>query len=169
LRRINPGSSLAIDHVGWSCSDHSSTISFLLTFALAEQEEIRQNKAAARSAYEDLIKTHGAEIDKLKTAIAKEVETAKGPEIEDEEVEFLRADDEDMEGAELSETQKRKAEREARGQAVIDRRQTELDDLVTAAGVIWIMQIRFARRTDVSAISGAFSHSMLTCVFDHRA
>jgi cleavage stimulation factor subunit 3 len=126
--------------------------SFLLTFALAEQEEIRQDKPAARTAYEQLIKTHGAEIDKLKVAIAEEVDQAKGPEIEDDEVEFLRAEDEDMEGAELSETQKRKAEREARGQAVVDRRQKELDDLVTAAGVIWIMYIRFARRTDVSLV-----------------
>ena len=98
-------------------------------------------------------------------AIAKEVEVAKGPEIEDDEVEFLRADDEDMEGAELSETQKRKAEREARGQAVIDRRQKELDDLVTAAGVIWIMQIRFARRTDVSTGSESSTHVTLTRVF----
>jgi cleavage stimulation factor subunit 3 len=121
--------------------------SFLLTFALAEQEEIRQNKAAAREVYDNLIKNHGAEIDKLKKSISEEVDEAKGP-----EVEFLRADDEDMDGAELSETQKRKAEREARGKAVIDRRQKELDDLVTAAGVIWIMYMRFARRTEVSRV-----------------
>ena len=127
--------------------------SFLLTFALAEQEEIRQNKAVARTAYEDLIKNHGAEIDKLKKSINEEVDEAKGPEIEDDEVEFLRADDEDMDGAELSETQKRKMEREARGKAVVDRRQKELDDLVTAAGVIWIMYMRFARRTEVGPIS----------------
>lgn len=123
--------------------------SFLLTFALAEQEEIRQNKAAARTAYEDLIKNHGVEIDKLRKTINEEVEEAKGPEIEDDEVEFLRADDEDMDGAELSETQKRKMEREARGKEVVDRRQKELDDLVTAAGVIWIMYMRFARRSEV--------------------
>lgn len=124
----------------------------MLTFALAEQEEIRQNKAAAREVYDNLIKNHGAEIDKLKKSISEEVDEAKGPEIEDDEVEFLRADDEDMDGAELSETQKRKAEREARGKAVIDRRQKELDDLVTAAGVIWVMYMRFARRTEVSRV-----------------
>jgi cleavage stimulation factor subunit 3 len=124
-------------------------LSFLLTFALAEQDEIRKNNAAARAAYEGLIKSHGSEIDKLKTSISEEVDQAKGPEIEDEEVELIKRDDEDMDGAELSETQKRRAEREARGQAVVDRRQRELEDLVTAAGVIWIMFMRFARRAEV--------------------
>lgn len=136
--------------------------SFLLTFALAEQEEIKGHKAEARAAYEALLKTHGAEIDKLKDSITEEVEAAQGPEIESDDADGVNraADDDDMEGAgvELSETQKKKLEREQRGTAVREKRQKELDDLVTAAGVIWIMYMRFARRTEgLRAARGIFS------------
>jgi cleavage stimulation factor subunit 3 len=127
--------------------DFACSPSFLLTFAYAEHEESKKNNAAAHAAYERLIAEHGASIDKLKVSIEKEVEQAKGPEIPVDENE----EDIEMVGAGPSETRKKQMERDARGQAVRDRRAVEVEDLTTAAGVIWVMYMRFVRRAEVGS------------------
>mgnify|MGYP006950208169 CR=1 FL=1 len=66
-------------------------------------------------------------------------------------------DEEDIEiDGEPTDLRKRFLEREARGKAVILRRQPELNELLTSVGVVWNMYIRCMRRSEVGFL-GAFS------------
>lgn len=118
----------------------------LLTFALADAQEERRENASCHETYEKLLAHLNEDIDKLKVKIAAEVETAKGPEIKGNS----GNEDVDMTGDEMSETQKLIEEREARGKLVEERRSRDVTDLATAAGVVWVMYMRFARRSEVS-------------------
>jgi cleavage stimulation factor subunit 3 len=60
-------------------------------------------------------------------------------------------EDIEIEG-EPTDLRKRFLEREARGKAVIEKRQPELNDLLTSVGVVWNMYIRCMRRSEVSRI-----------------
>lgn len=122
--------------------------SFLLTFAYAELLEGKRDFAACRSTFDALIENHGKSVQKLRAAIEAEVAQAQGPEIELSGEEVKLDTDEDMDVSELSEAQRLAHDREARGKEVRDRRQKEVDDILSAAGVIWIMYIRFARRSE---------------------
>lgn len=127
-----------------------SACSFLLTFAFAEQHEIRKDIAACKGAFDRLIAQQGKKIDKLKAAIEAEAEEARGPPL-DEADEKRMKEEEDIEiDGEPTDLRKRFLEREARGKAVIERRQPELNDLLTSVGVVWNMYIRCMRRSEVS-------------------
>jgi hypothetical protein len=68
-----------------------------------------------------------------------------------EEDEKRMKDEEDIEvDGEPTDLRKRFLEREARGKAVIQKRQPELNELLTSVGVVWNMYIRCMRRSEVS-------------------
>ncbi|ORY33805.1 hypothetical protein BCR39DRAFT_519303 [Naematelia encephala] len=124
--------------------------SFLLNFALADAEEEHKNFATCHEIYDTLISHLQPEIDELKITVAAEVDAARGPEIPapldgtiDDEV--------------ASETARLIEEREARGRLVEERRGQDVDALATAASVVWIMYMRFARRAEgIKAARGIF-------------
>jgi cleavage stimulation factor subunit 3 len=63
-------------------------------------------------------------------------------------------EEEDIEiDGEPTDLRKRFLEREARGKAVVERRQPELNELLTSVGVVWNMYIRCMRRSEVSLFS----------------
>jgi hypothetical protein len=72
-----------------------------------------------------------------------------GPDISVDE-EAPKDEDIEMVGAGPTAVAKARIDREARGQAVRDRRAKEIEDLVTAGGIIWVMYMRFVRRAEVS-------------------
>jgi len=133
----------------WPCTHRPAlNCSLLLTFALADTEEDRKNFARCHEIYEALLNRLNPEIEVLKKQVAVEVETARGPEI------FQKpGDDTDMTGDGMSEVQKLIEEREARGRIVAERRGKDVADLAAAAGVVWVMYMRFARRAEVSRLS----------------
>ena len=55
-----------------------------------------------------------------------------------------------MDGETREEFRKKEAEKVARRDRIIDRRQIEVDDLEKNISLIWIMRMRFARRAEVS-------------------
>lgn len=118
--------------------------SVLLTFAYTDAEEQQKNLPPCHEAYETLINNLTAEVDELKTTIEAEVEAALGPEIPNSTQ--VGDDDNDV----SAETARLVSEREARGKAVRDSRGQEVEELQTAITVVWIMYMRFARRSEVS-------------------
>lgn len=93
----------------------------------------------------------GKQIDKLKEAIEAEAEAARGPPMDETEQKRMK-EEEDIEiDGEPTDLRKRFLDRAARGKAVIDRRQPELNELLTSVGVIWNMYIRCMRRSEVSS------------------
>lgn len=126
-------------------------LSPLLTFAYADAEEQRQNLAACHEAYQKLVDNLTTETEELKTAIAAEVELARGPEIPNPAANGsanANADESEV----SNEVTKLVEEREARGKMVEDRRMKEVDELCVAMSVVWIMYMRFSRRSEVSFI-----------------
>ena len=126
--------------------------SFLLTFALADLEEDRGKFATCHEIYEALLNRLIPEIVELKTTVAAEVDRARGPEV-------TRPTGEDaMNGDDgLAEVTRMIDEREARGRHVAERRGKDVDELSTAASVVWIMYMRFARRAEgIKAARGIF-------------
>ncbi|KAJ9116457.1 hypothetical protein QFC22_004899 [Naganishia vaughanmartiniae] len=122
--------------------------SFLLTFAFAEQHEVKRDVAACKGAFDRLIALQGKQIDKLKDVIEAEAEAARGPPMDETEQKRMK-EEEDIEiDGEPTDLRKRFLERAARGKAVIDRRQPELNELLTSVGVIWNMYIRCMRRSE---------------------
>ncbi|KAL7423926.1 mRNA 3'-end-processing protein rna14 [Cryptotrichosporon argae] len=117
--------------------------SFLLTFALAELDEERRDYASCHAIFEDLVYLLNADIDTLKADVAAEIEAARGPEI-------LASAHAAEEGDELARLIR---EREERGEDVAQRRAGEVVERATAASVVWIMYMRFARRAE--GIKGA--------------
>ena len=123
--------------------------SFLLTFAFAEQHESRRDIPACKEVFDRLIAYQGKQIDKLKQSIEAEAEEARGPPMNDADEKRMK-DEEDIEiDGEPTDLRKRFLEREARGKAVIQRRQPELNELLTSVGVVWNMYIRCMRRSEV--------------------
>lgn len=120
----------------------------LLTFAVAEIEEGRNNFARCHEVFEGLVNKLDPEIEVLKEKIEVEVENAKGPEIPQPQ-----SGDVDMTGDSMSEVQRLVEERENRGNLVAERRGKDVNDLAAAIGVVWVMYMRFARRAEVSRVS----------------
>jgi cleavage stimulation factor subunit 3 len=118
--------------------------SILLTFALTELEEERKEVASARDHFESLISHLSTEVDELKSTIDAEVNAARGPEISAP----VGGVDDEMNGAD--EAARLVEEREARGKLVLERRGREVSEVETAIGVVWVMYMRFARRSEVS-------------------
>lgn len=110
----------------------------MLHFAYAEVEETRKNYQAARNTYNALITTLGHQLEKLQKSIDSEVSLAQGPPIS------LTNPDSDP----SSDFRKQTEEREERGRRVRERREKELEDLKGALGVVWIMVMRFERRSE---------------------
>lgn len=123
--------------------------SFLLTFAYAENAEGRKEFPACHSAFERLIANLHTQIEDVNVSIKDESERMMGPEINPAVVPPASGPEEEEQRA--AEFQRLIDERLARGQPVIVRRQKEVDDLMTAVSMVWIMYMRFARRAEVSA------------------
>ncbi len=138
-----------IPRVSLMRSNPPKLLSFLLTFAYAEYEEAKKNNAAAHAAYEHLLKEHSEAIEKARTSVEKEAQATMGPEIPIED-DAPKDEDIEMIGAGPTGPAKARIEREARGQTVRSRRAKEIEDLVTAGGIIWVMYMRFVRRAEVS-------------------
>lgn len=115
--------------------------SFLLSFALAELEEERGNYADCHKIFDALVGTLNTEIDDIKSRVAADVEAAKGPEI------VQTGTDADMIG-EDTDYARSVREREERGKVAAERRQKDVDDVLSALGVVWVMYLRFARRAE---------------------
>ena len=122
-----------------------ANFSFLLTFGLADIEEERGNFTKCHSVYDGLLSKLDPEIEALKLTVEKEVENVRGPEIS------LPTNDVDMTGEGASEVTKLIEEREVRGRLVAERRGRDVQDLAAAAGVVWVMYMRFARRAEVGS------------------
>ena len=120
------------------------TSSLLLTFAYTDAEEQQKNIKPCNEAYDKLIHNLSAEVEELKTTIDAEVEAALGPEVPN----AAQAGDDDNEQS--AEVARLVAEREARGKAVRESRGQEVEELQTAITIVWIMFMRFARRSEVS-------------------
>lgn len=114
--------------------------SFLLTFALAEIEEEQKNFADCHSIYTSLIDSLNTETEDMRVQVASEVEVARGPEIP------VQADN-DMNGEE-SDYARLVREREERGKLVQERRGKDIENSKTAAGIVWVYYMRFARRAE---------------------
>lgn len=126
--------------------------SFLLSFALAELEEDRKNYAECHKIFEALIAGVNAEIDELKVTVAAEVERARGPEIPAQPTSEVGND------AEESDVARMVRERNERGRLVQERRGKDVEEAKTAAGVVWVMYMRFARRSEVSCSTSPSSN-----------
>lgn len=120
------------------------TSSLLLTFAYTDAEEQQKNIKSCNEAYDKLIHNLSAEVEELKTTIDAEVEAALGPEVPN----AAQAGDDDNEQS--AEVARLVSEREARGKAVRESRGQEVEELQTAITIVWIMFMRFARRSEVS-------------------
>jgi cleavage stimulation factor subunit 3 len=83
-------------------------------------------------------------VDELKSTIEAEVNAARGPEISAP----VGGVDDEMNG--VDEAARLVEEREARGKLVLERRGREVSEVETAIGVVWVMYMRFARRSEVS-------------------
>jgi cleavage stimulation factor subunit 3 len=135
--------------------------SVLLTFAAAEMAETLKDPATAHSLFTNLIDCLSAEASSLQAVLEKEVAAAMGPEVPKPETGVPESDtnanangngngmdvDEDA-FAPQSEYTRQVAERERRGEAVKDRRGKEVQDVKEAMGVVWVMYMRFARRSE---------------------
>jgi cleavage stimulation factor subunit 3 len=115
----------------------TSWCSFLLTFAQADLEEERKQFNVSQAAYESLLANVDSDIEELKEKIAVEVQVVKGSEIPDNHADGPAV-------ARLRE------EREARGTGLAEARGKEVDELMVACSMVWIMYMRFARRSEVS-------------------
>jgi cleavage stimulation factor subunit 3 len=110
--------------------------------------------ASARDQFDSLISHLSTEVDELKSTIDAEVNAARGPEISAP----VGGVDDEMNGAD--EAARLVEEREARGKLVLERRGREVSEVETAIGVVWVMYMRFARRSEVSPTgSGAGKES----------
>lgn len=114
--------------------------SFLLTFALAELEEERENFTDCHNIFQALIKHLDDEIEDLTKSVVAEVEAARGPEIPPAASSEMESDESDF--ARLV------REREERGKIVQERRGKDIQGVKTAAGIVWVMYMRFARRAE---------------------
>jgi cleavage stimulation factor subunit 3 len=90
--------------------------------------------------YETLLNNLNSDIDKLKLTVAAEIETARGPEISAPSAGDIEMD---------AEVGRLIEERDERGKLVAERRGREVDELCTAASIVWVMYMRFARRAEV--------------------
>lgn len=125
--------------------------SFLLTFALAEKEEDNRNYADCHKIFDQLIGRVNVEIDDLTKQVEREIEIARGPEVPITAQHDLEIDGEESDVARLV------REREERGKAVAHRRKHDVDAAKTAAGIAWVMYMRFARRAEgLKAARGVF-------------
>jgi cleavage stimulation factor subunit 3 len=122
--------------------------SVLLSFAGAEHEEERKNNAAAHAYFTGILEQLSAEADELQAVLAREVEGAMGPEVL-KPGEAGGGMDVDEDGAQI-EYARRVSEREARGEAVRERRGKDVEAVKETMGVVWVMYMRFARRSEVS-------------------
>jgi len=119
-------------------------LSVLLAFAFADLEEERKNLSECHIVYEKLLLTMSSEIEDLKSVVIVEVDAARGPEIP------LPANNGDIIMDGPTDAELLVEERETRGKLVEERRGKDVAELATAAGVVWIMYMRFARRAEVS-------------------
>ena len=119
-----------------------------MTFAYTDAEEQQKNTQPCHDAYDKLITNLTSEVEELKTTIEAEVEAALGPEIPNANATQSGDDDNEV----SAESTRLVAEREARGTAVRDSRGQEVEELQTAITVVWIMYMRFARRSEVSLV-----------------
>lgn len=121
------------------------TASVLLTFAYNDAEEQRKNLKQCHDAFEMLLSNLSTEVEELKKTVEAEVELARGPEIPN----APKTDDDDTEVS--AEVTRMIEEREARGKLVQAKRGKEVGEMQVAISVVWIMYMRFARRSEVSA------------------
>lgn len=150
--------------------------SFLLTFALAELEEGRKNFASAHEAFTRLIEALDDDLTALKRSIDREVSDSLGA----LNASYAAAagasrgglnggggggtgtvggnttgsESEPIDVAELLRGQER--ERQAKEREVRASHQKDVDDKERGAGLVWIMHMRFARRSEVHCLPSPF-------------
>ena len=162
--------------------------SFLLTFALAELEEGRKNFAAAHEAFSKLIDALSADLTALKRSIDKEVFDSLAALNASYAAQAAGAasrsgggvgtgtvgggnqggEPEMIDIAEVLRGQER--ERQAKEREVRGRQQKAVDDKEKGAGLVWIMQMRFARRSEVRPALGPCPQRVMIrlALADHR-
>lgn len=125
--------------------------SFLLSFALAEFEEARKSFSAVHAIFTSLTAQLQIDLVKIRTATAEEVATALSALDETFAARAgqpqLGPDGTEMDAAETKRSQdeeRKKVEKEIR-----EKRGKDLDEGEKAAGLVWIMYMRSARRSEV--------------------
>lgn len=135
--------------------------SFLLSFALAELEEARKAFPAVHAIFNSLTNQLQTDLTKIRQSTTDEVATVLAA-LEEKFSSMigmpqLGLEGNEMDSAETKRSQgeeKRKAEEEIR-----ERRSKELEEAEKAAGLVWIMYMRFARRSEVSTRMCVLSRS----------
>jgi len=134
---------------------YSPTYSLLLAYTLADLEESKQDHPACYAIYDNLIAHLYDKITKLEGVVAEETATALA-ELEaasNEEVEPKKEEngDEEMEeGGAVEKREKKAEEEEKKKKEVRDRYEPEIERFKKMAASVWITEMRFARRADVS-------------------
>lgn len=124
--------------------------SFLLAFALAELEEARKNFAECHSVFSALLAQTLQNLDAAKLAASTEVASALSSLNESFGSQAV-LDPSDIDTADLKREQdekRRSVESSAR-----QKHATEISELDKAVALVWIMHMRFARRSEVRQLS----------------
>lgn len=129
--------------------------SLLLAYTLADLEESKQEHAACYTIYDGLIAHLYDKISKLEATIAEETTAAlaelEASSAESEDVKREDNGDEDMdEGGAVEKREKKAEEEEKAKKEVRDKYEPEVARLKSMAASVWITEMRFARRADVS-------------------
>ncbi|KAF8744703.1 Suf protein, partial [Rhizoctonia solani] len=105
--------------------------SFLLHFAYNEICEVQKKYSEVHSTFEGLVNALHVQLDALETSIKEEVEAAKA---NAPPVDFMAPPEDQSVPSEAD--------------AILARRTPELNELKSELGVVWIMHMRFARRSE---------------------
>lgn len=126
--------------------------SFLLSFALAELEESRKAFPVVHTIFTTLLEQLQADLVNIRASTAEEVSSALATLDEKFAAQAgqtqVGSDGNEMDAAETKRSQDE--ERRLKEDEIKERRGKDLEEAEKAAGLVWIMYMRFARRSEVS-------------------
>lgn len=122
--------------------------SLLLAYTLAEYEESRGELASCYSIYDTLISHFHSRIDILNAET--ELETVEAIKQFDNLSSMANADSDDTNGEDVESRQKKIVQKEEITTAIRAKRASEVTKATNAAANVWITELRFARRAEVS-------------------
>ena len=127
----------------------ANPLSLLIHYAYIESEEGKGNFEECHKVYNALVERLQSEIETVNTATKTEINEALAEkarlEAQEKEARSQNMDDEDIIGEDV-----RIQERENIKKAIEDSRAGDLEELKRLGANVWIMQMRFARRAEVS-------------------